>query len=241
MDVITHDARVARDMYTFHFIRLNIVRYPWRFRRFLPDPWPATWRSCECNKRNRPQSSQRLALGSKKVVLLRGTWKMLCWNHERFLGWWNIRFHIHSYTIYWNVYVYCIYDHRLFALCLNILHICYINYSTYIEFPKWMTWANIFKKRHYRGKICRVVRSWEVSGIWKSFVATWWQSTKDITRKMIQKIGYTPVNKHSTIEDVFPILKMGIFQPAILVYQRVEVSCIFVVQRFFFGGLKVEY
>lgn len=30
------------------------------------------------------------------------------------------------YYILEYVYVYCIYDHRLFALCLNILHICYI-------------------------------------------------------------------------------------------------------------------
>ena len=66
-----------------------------------------------------------------------------------------------------------------------------------------MTWDNIFKKSTAVGS--NVVRSWEVSGFWKSFVATWWQLTKNITRKMIQKKGYTPVSKHSTIEDVFPI------------------------------------
>ena len=38
---------------------------------------------------------------------------------------------------------------------------------------------------------------------------------------------YTPVNKHSWLEhgpfeDVWTLLKMGIFQPAMLVYQRVH-------------------
>ena len=60
-----------------------------------------------------------VGVGVKKVVLLKGTWPE-SWEVSRLM-----KYQV-SYTfIYYileYVYVYCIYDHRLFAVCLNILH-----------------------------------------------------------------------------------------------------------------------
>ena len=81
------------------------------------------------------------------------------------------------------VYVYCMYDHKLYALCQNILRIYYVKLQYLYGVPQMddlSQWKNTTVGSN-------VVRSWEISAFWKSFVATWWQSTKDITRKMIEK------------------------------------------------------